>query len=473
MTERRRIDRKRAGRKYPATLFASAKSISGRIKEERRKMKTKTKIVALLEIGVVLSGVLFLAAPVFAAEQNAEASQAAATAAAGSGDGYVLGIYGNANEDDTIDMRDITYAARIILWLEEETELADANNDGRVSVADMTQIGLIILGKESELTIVDSADRIVTVKMPVERLIPTDYRATEAELAIGARDLIVGVDRAFHERMAEFGLEDLPEVSEHSKFVDYEAVLVLEPDLVVLPTWQAGSADDVAEHLPGIPVIVMGCTKKETIVPDLKTMGMLLGKRDEAGALIEWTQKYDGIVEERTEDLEPEEMPTFYYEYMSGSKKWWAITPEDSSAGQVAEGCGGRNIAAGQPGSKVEVQAEWVIKQNPDVMFCDLMKGFESGPGKTEEEMQELLEEILADRPGFEAVEAVKKNKVYLIDRDLISGPRWVIGHCYFAKWLHPELFSDIHPEEMHDEYLSEFHDLELEGTWAYPLPQE
>jgi hypothetical protein len=47
-----------------------------------------------------------------------------------------LDIYGNANEDDTIDMRDFTYTARMILWLEDETTLADANFDGDVNVLD-------------------------------------------------------------------------------------------------------------------------------------------------------------------------------------------------------------------------------------------------------------------------------------------------------------------------------------------------
>ena len=41
-----------------------------------------------------------------------------------------LKIYGNANEDDTIDMRDFTYPARIICWLEEPAALADVNFDG-------------------------------------------------------------------------------------------------------------------------------------------------------------------------------------------------------------------------------------------------------------------------------------------------------------------------------------------------------
>ena len=38
-----------------------------------------------------------------------------------------LDIYGNADEDDIIDMRDLTITARMILRLEDETELADAN----------------------------------------------------------------------------------------------------------------------------------------------------------------------------------------------------------------------------------------------------------------------------------------------------------------------------------------------------------
>ena len=39
-----------------------------------------------------------------------------------------LKIYGNVNEDDTIDMLDFT--ARIIHWLEESAALADASFNG-------------------------------------------------------------------------------------------------------------------------------------------------------------------------------------------------------------------------------------------------------------------------------------------------------------------------------------------------------
>jgi iron complex transport system substrate-binding protein len=77
---------------------------------------------------------------------------------------YTLGVFGNANEDDTINMQDVT------------------------------QIELIILGKEKELTLLDSVDIIVTVKKPIERVVVAYYFTLETLRAIKVpREIIVGV----------------------------------------------------------------------------------------------------------------------------------------------------------------------------------------------------------------------------------------------------------------------------------------
>jgi iron complex transport system substrate-binding protein len=112
-----------------------------------KKEKMKNKTLASLEIAIVLCALFLVTLP--------------GIGIASASEDETLDVYGNANEDDIIDMRDLTFTARMILRLEDETELADANYDGRVSVADMTQIGLIILGRESKLTLVDGADRIL------------------------------------------------------------------------------------------------------------------------------------------------------------------------------------------------------------------------------------------------------------------------------------------------------------------------
>ena len=73
-------------------------------------MKTKNKMLATVEIAVVLCSVFLMALPTIAADQNVQQAmqKESATVTAASEDDYVLGIYGNANEDDTIDMRDLT-----------------------------------------------------------------------------------------------------------------------------------------------------------------------------------------------------------------------------------------------------------------------------------------------------------------------------------------------------------------------------
>ena len=81
-----------------------------------------------------------------------------------------LSIYGNANKDNTINMMDVTYTELIILEYEDITKYADAKYDNNIDILDVTQIELVILGKEKKLTFVDSADRIVTTEMPIERV---------------------------------------------------------------------------------------------------------------------------------------------------------------------------------------------------------------------------------------------------------------------------------------------------------------
>ena len=55
--------------------------------------------------------------------------------------------FGDANEDGDIDMRDVTKIARMICWLDPETDAADANRDDKLNVLDIIYTELIILGR--------------------------------------------------------------------------------------------------------------------------------------------------------------------------------------------------------------------------------------------------------------------------------------------------------------------------------------
>lgn len=337
----------------------------------------------------------------------------------------------------------------------------------------------IVNQTDNSITVVDEVGRTVTVSQPVQKIISTDYRQMEVLLALGARDMIVGVDSNFHKQMPYFGLKDAAEAGIHAKEVNYEQVLALHPDLVIVPTRQGASADEISEKLKGVPVLAMSLSNRDHVVPEARIMGAILDKEDNAEKLISWIEKYNNIVEERTANLKAEDTPTFFFEYMSDlDRKWWAIAPGNPSAGRVADGCGGSNIAADLPLNEttttLEVGAEWVLSKDPDYFFMDFMGGDMAGAGKSEEEVKSNLTRLIEDRAseGFLNFTAVKNNHVYVLSRDFVSGPRWVIGHVCIAKWLHPDLFEDLNPDEMNQEYLQDFQGLKLDGTWIYPEPQ-
>jgi peptide/nickel transport system substrate-binding protein len=108
--------------------------------------KIKRKDFALMGVTILLCSMILGALPGIAAnsdnvspvaqqEQGQEMQKASAT------------LYGDANGDGKIDMRDVTYVGLIILGKKPTNELADANQDGRINVLDITYIELMILGK--------------------------------------------------------------------------------------------------------------------------------------------------------------------------------------------------------------------------------------------------------------------------------------------------------------------------------------
>jgi iron complex transport system substrate-binding protein len=419
----------------------------------------KTKIEALLEILVVLCPMLLVA------------TLPAITTA--SEDDFTLGIYGNANMDDTIDMRDTTYIKLAIFGKKPKTDLADANYDGKVSMLDVGQAKLIILGKEKELTILDDAERSITLKMPLERVVLARMGCEEALVAIGAVDRVVGVTsgiKKYRPYVSEAGgLMDLPSVGYIYTELDYEKIVELNPDLVYMcPLF----VEEVDEKIPDeISVVALEVEDADIkiVTKGFKTLGVIFGKEKEANEVIDWIQKYDRIVKDRTKDLNPEEKPTFYIETYDD----WVTYGSDNWDGKVAAECGGRNIIDRVdlfiPGENREyvISPEWLLEQNPDVIF---RRVYAQSNLVTEEEAEERLEKLV-DRPGWANVNAVKNSQVYLYNSRIIFTPANVVGSCYFAKCLQPDLFSDLNPMEIFDEYWNTFIGIDFPEMPVYPEP--
>ncbi len=397
----------------------------------------------------------------------------------------ILDIYGNANEDDAIDMRDFTYTARIILGLEDETTLADADYGGDVNVGDMTQIGLIILGRENELTLVDSADRIVTVNKPVERIVFTHHAMAEGISILGAQDRVVGRENYLPSAELFPVLMELPPVDGLMGCYDvnYETVFELDPD-IFLTVWIPipGFEDVVVTLEPEIPVVALNFFEAPTMVENTRKLRYVLNTEERGEEFIAW---YEGVINDITEEtagLSEAEKPRVFLKNPGWTPEQLSTFSDQMPLAKYLFGiAGGINIAADLPGPGgwvPDVDPEWLTEQNPAIVMVSIRPDFDPGSFGYEIDdtsvAEATREEIMAT-DVFAGSDAVLNDKVFLHHCDLITTPRFVVGVAYWAKCLHPTLFSDLDPQAIHQDYLTDFmgidYDLNEHGVFVYPEP--
>jgi len=410
-------------------------------------------------LGIILTAILLCCVPASAASD------------------YTLGIFGNANGDGTIDAQDMEYTQRIILGLNDQTQLADSKYDEQVNMQDVTQIELIMLGGENEITLIDAAERIVTVKKPMEgNIISFGTYTPEILRILGEEDKIVGINKYVKDNEIYFPeLSKLPSIGS-SYSPDLEIVASLNPGLVIAWTTKPERIEKLVEVVPDdCSVISLMFYKPENMVEEIEKLAYVLGKRDEAKSYIDdFHNEYVNLIKARTEDLHDEERPGIYIESNNDEKyQTWAA---GSAANGFIEIAGGRNIFADTSGDgSINVDPEEVVGKNPDIII-KYIDTADAGYELDDPSKMKALRGSIMDRPELANVKAVKNGAVFVMDKDPIYGPDYPIAIAYWAKWTHPGIFEDIDPQAIHQKYIDIQgldYDLNEHGVFIYPLPDE
>jgi iron complex transport system substrate-binding protein len=373
---------------------------------------------------------------------------------------YTLGIFGNANADETIDVEDVEYTQRIVLGLNDQTQLADCKYDEQINILDVTQTELIILGNETELTFIDAADNTATVKMPIEIMIVLNTDFAEAIAVLDERDKVVGVAHS----MAEYA-RFFPELSAKTDIGDWstpdiEAILACNPDTVcAYANWpDTGKLDDKMPD--GINIVRLDFYKAETLREEMIKLGYLLNKRHD---------RYVDAIAEKVSHIPDDEKVTVFID--SGVGKTFGRKAYSTGTGMhdLCTYAGGMNIAEGYVKNYADVETEWILEQNPDVIIGLSYKGgYETNENTL---MKEHYDEILA-LPGFENVAAVQNDRVHIISNAFAFAPHYPASLAMMAKWLYPERFDELDPQAIHQEYINEFLGIDFnvseEGVFEY-----
>ncbi|OPY53672.1 MAG: corrinoid ABC transporter substrate-binding protein [Methanosaeta sp. PtaU1.Bin060] len=331
-------------------------------------------------------------------------------------------------------------------------------------------------------SIVDDAGREITIKMPIEKIIPLDSCAAKLLYLIGAQDKIIAIGDDVVSRSGY--LPDIKNKQSVGTWHEYDYELIGElardgektaPNIVVLCTVNGmDPVKEIAPALEGFPdvaVIGLDTFKTENVTHDLEVLGVVLEKEDEVQKNIDW---YNEKIAQVKSAVAGKSKPLVYNE-MSSSKGTSELNSygTTSSGNKLIEIANGYNVLR-EPKTYSKISWEWVMTQNPDIIMkmgaVDTL-GWAAAPSQDAIGLENIINEILS-RPGASTLSAVKENRVYVVWNSILSGFDNVVGAAYLAKIFHPEI--DLDPDEISREYMSRLGlDLPKDRILVYPPIEE
>lgn len=362
-----------------------------------------------------------------------------------------LQVFGNANEDDIIDQKDIDLIQDVIDGKETKGNLTDANIDGVIDQKDIDQVEAIIEHKHTILYYVDIDGMNSSAHYPVSSMIAIYNVYVEMVRALDATEMIVGVDDSISDYETYFPeLQSLPSVG--NRFTpDVEVILATNPDVYFTGTrsyYDNQLESKLAANGTDIDIVRLPSWEYGLLPQGMLTLGYILGHEDQAFEYLEWR---DTIVEKITDKIGsiPDQDRTTSF----GAYDGMAVS-HGSGAFELMEQAGSINIAGSLSSTTIypTVEQEWVLENDPDVIVTWAVAGFSKGTDRSD-----LNDQLNKIKNMYSAASAVTNNRIYVMAWDITCGPSDVISIAYYAKWFYPDLFEDLDPEELHQEFIDKF----------------
>jgi len=271
-------------------------------------------------------------------------------------------------------------------------------------------------------TYTDDMGRAVAIDQVPQRLVSHVPGITETLFALGLGEKVVGVsDYCDYPEAA--GLK--PSVGDYFN-PSIENIVALDPDLVLTD----GHSENIKglESL-GITFFVIDPQGIDGILGDIELLGKITGTEKRAEELIKDMQDSISQVIALMEDAP--KVKVFYIIDATDLTLPWTVGP-GSFADALITMAGGENAAKAQ-GAWVQFSLEEVISSDPEIIILPAKHGTAFTSPET-----------LKAHPAWRGITAVRQDRIYTIDGDLVDrpGPRIVQGLKEMAKIIHPELFK-------------------------------
>ncbi len=266
------------------------------------------------------------------------------------------------------------------------------------------------------VTVTDDAGRSATIDSEPERIVSLAPGNTEIVAALGLLDRVVGVTSF---------CDYPPEVAEIDIIGDFaapnlEAVAAARPDLVLVTT---GIQADIIGQLEDLGAVVVAIDPSglEELFESIAMVGRATGAVAEADTLTSSMRSELDEVQTSIGDGKP--VPCF----LEIAQDPLFTAGPGTLLDDLIRVAGGDNVVTQE--GYVGYSVEQLVADDPAVYMATL--GSMSDPAE------------LASRPGYSEIAAVKADRVFVLEDDLVSrpGPRVIEGVRLIAAALHPDAF--------------------------------
>ncbi|MBN2216346.1 MAG: ABC transporter substrate-binding protein [Pirellulales bacterium] len=263
------------------------------------------------------------------------------------------------------------------------------------------------------------------------RIVSMAPSVTEILFQLGLGDRVVGVSRFCDYPPDARGLPRVGGLFDPN----LEAIVMLRPDLVILPTPEAGTVE-------GFDKLGLACLELDHRGPDgifdsISAVGRACGVEEDAAALAgrmrerlrRVTQKTSGLARPRVLLAVDHSAGGTQIEdvYVAGSSRYF---------NPILDWAGGKNVFGDVDEAFPVVSREAILKVNPEVIV-DLVSTDRlprGGAGAVRDGWREI-----------EQIDAVTADRIYIVTADYatVPGPRFILLVEHLARLLHPEVEWD------------------------------
>ena len=268
------------------------------------------------------------------------------------------------------------------------------------------------------LTLTDGMGRSVTLSTAPQRIASLSPAATEILFAVGAADQVAAVDM----------FSDYPPEAKTREQIDafqpsVEAIAGARPDLVLV-FYDPGNLVEGLTNANLMVFFLETPTSVEGVLEQIRTLGKATGHPQEAENLVESMQQGISAVQGQLANVE--QGPRVFHEV---DNQLYTVAP-NSFVGNLYTILKAQNIAAGTEQAFPQLSQEAIIEADPEVIILGDAAGGESA-------------QTVKARPGWGSISAVKNDRIYVVDPDIVSrpGPRLVDALETLAQLLYPERF--------------------------------